>query len=128
MRPEVPSPQTGMQIIQQRGHLLWVKPPRKSRHHPSALQNVVGDRLIRRRNPAGQRLVLEQPMQIRRNLLQRQIIVLMAMRAAHLVKMLSFRLLGRQLLCRVAPAKSHAGHSCDCKTQIDQNPNLGARP
>jgi hypothetical protein len=47
--------------------------------------------------------VAEQSMQIRRDLLQRKIIVFMAMRAAHIVEMLPLRLLGSERDLRMTP-------------------------
>ena len=85
-----------MKVSQQRGHLLLGESSREPRHQSPAGKNILPYRGIRRWNAAGQCLAFKEPMQIWRNFLQRQIVLLVAMRAAHLVEVLAFRLLLRE--------------------------------
>jgi len=89
------SAQAGMEICQQRRHLLFVKPASKTGHQSPAVEDVEPNGCFGCRNAAGQRLVLKYIVQVRRNFLEREVVVLMAMGAANLVKMLPFCLLRR---------------------------------
>jgi len=86
-----------MQVSQQRRHLRVVEASGKPRHQSPTHQNILPHRRVRSWYAAWQRLVLEHAMQVRRNFLQCHVIVLVAMRAPHLVKVLPFRFLRGQL-------------------------------
>ena len=86
----MPSAQPGMQIGQQRGHLLLGEAAGETRHHSLPCQHILPHRFIRGRNSAGQCLAVKEAVQVRRDFLQRQIVVLMAMGATNLVEMLAF--------------------------------------
>ena len=85
-----------MQVSQKRHHLLVVKAPCKPRHQSPAHKDILPNRGVRCRNAAGQRLAVKQATQVWRNLLQRQVIFLVAMRTPRLIKMLPFRFLRGQ--------------------------------
>ncbi len=88
--------QSCVQVSQQGRHLLVAKAACEGRHHSLPRQYDAPHFRVGRGRTAGQRRSSEHPMQIRRNLLQRQVIVLVAVRAAYLVEMLAFGLLGRK--------------------------------
>ena len=86
--------QAGMQIGEQGLHLCLVEATGKRGHHALARQNDLSDSIVRRRNSAGKRAPAKDPMQVRRNLLEGEVIVLVAMGAPHRVQVLPFLLLG----------------------------------
>jgi hypothetical protein len=85
--------QTGMQVGNQGGHLLVGKPAGKSRHHPLARERHALKFPIAGRCAAGKSTLRENSMQIRGDLLEVQVVVLVAMSTANLVEVLTFRLL-----------------------------------
>lgn len=93
---------SSVKIRQQRFHLRGGKAPRERRHHALALKHRTRQLHISSRGAAGQLGAVEHSVQIWRNCLERQVVVFMAMRAAHLVKMLSLRLLRREFPFAVA--------------------------
>jgi len=82
-----------MKVSQKRGHLRVVEAPCKPRHQSPAHKDILPNRGVRCWNTAGQRFMIKDAVQIRRNFLQGKVILLMAMRAPHLVKVLPFRFL-----------------------------------
>jgi len=84
---------SGVQIRQQRVHLLLGKAAGEAGHHAPTLEHIARHGSVRRRNPAGQRLAVKKSVQVRRNVLQRQVVVLVAMSTPNLVEMLPFCLL-----------------------------------
>ncbi len=82
-----------MQVGNQGGQLLVGKPAGKSRHHPLAREHHALKLPIAGRRAAGKGTLRENSMQIRRNLLEVQVVVLVAMGTANLVEVLTFRLL-----------------------------------
>ena len=90
-----------MKVCQQRGHLLVIESSGKTRHHPLPGKYVLPHRRVRCWDAAGQSVLIEEPMQIRRHFLQGQIVILVAMGAAHMVKMLAFQLFRGQLRSRM---------------------------
>jgi len=85
-----------MQVSQKRRHLFVVEAPCKPRHQSPAHKDILPNRGVRCRNAAGQRLAVKQATQVWRNLLQRQVIFLVAMRTPRLIKVLPFRFLRGQ--------------------------------
>ena len=77
-----------MQISQQRSHLLIVETTGKAGHQSPAGEYIQSNCGVRCGGATGQSLALENIVQLWRDLLQCQVIVLVAMCAAHLVKML----------------------------------------
>jgi len=108
-----------MQVSKQSCHLLIVEASGKSRHHSPAGEHILPHRRIGGRYTAGQRFAVKNSMQVRRDFLQRQVILFMTMRAAHLVEMLPFRLLWRKLRRGVAASQTH----CDKKTNGNIKPS-----
>ena len=82
-----------MQVSQQSGHLLFVESACKAGHHAATLQHILSDGLVGYRDAAGEGLLVEQPVQVGWNFLQRQVVILIAMGAAHIVEILPFGLL-----------------------------------
>ena len=101
-------PQASMKVGQQRLHLRLTESPRKARHHTLAGQHHAADVGISRRSAAGQNRTPEYSMEIGRNLLQCEVIVIVAMSAAPLVKVLPFYLLRREPGRFVAARKNHS--------------------
>lgn len=97
-----------MQIRDERRHLLFGEAPVETGHHSPACQYVLPHRDIRGRRAAGQGLALKDAMQIGRNLLQRQIIVFVAMGAADLIQMLARGFLRGQRRTGAAARKAQA--------------------
>ena len=85
-----------MQVSQKRHHLLVVKAPCKPRHQSPAHKDILPNRRVRCWDTARKRFAVKQAMQVRRHLLQRQVIFLVAMRTPRLVKVLPFRFLRGQ--------------------------------
>src|ERR1035438_4213737 len=75
-----------VKVCQQRGHLLVIESSGKTRHHPLPGKYVLPHRRVRCWDAAGQSVLIEEPMQILRHFLQGQIVILVAMGAAHMVK------------------------------------------
>ncbi len=109
------SPQPGVQIGQQSCHLLSRKATRKRRHHSLARQDHALHISVARRGSAGQSRVLKDRMQIGRDFLERQIVVLVAMGAANVVKVLPFELLVGE--SRLTAASSQNDRQKDGKSQ-----------
>lgn len=82
-----------MQVRQQCRHLRIVKSTRKCGHHAFARQHYLSNLRVSCRSAAGQRRLVEEPMEIGRNFLESEVVVFMAMRASHLVEVLPFHLL-----------------------------------
>ncbi len=87
------SAQPGMQISLQRSHLLIGKSTGKGGHHSLPCQHVLPYSCVRGSSAAGQGLAVKYSMQVRRDFLEPQVVVLVAMGAANLIKVLPFRLL-----------------------------------
>jgi hypothetical protein len=99
-----------MQIREQIAHLLLRESSRKRRHHALTRKHHAAHFRIVRRNPARQCSTLENPMQVRRNFLEIQVVLLVAMRAPARVQMFALCLLVRKLRCGMAPQKQ----KCRC--------------
>lgn len=82
-----------MQISEQCSHLLVGESPCEAGHHSSADKDILPHRSISSGNSAGQVFAVKEPAQIRRDFLQSEIVVLVAVRAANLVEVLPFGLL-----------------------------------
>lgn len=82
-----------MKKRQQRSHLLVSESADKRRHHSLPSENVLPYRRIGGGHPTWQRLAFKDAVKIRRNLLERKIVLLVAVGAANLVEMLALRLL-----------------------------------
>ena len=87
------SSQSGVQIGKKRGHLLVGEPAGKGGHHSLPGIDHAPHFRIAGRGSAGQRGAGEDAMEVRRNLLQVQVVVLVAMGASGLVEVLPFCLL-----------------------------------
>ena len=85
-----------MQIGEQRRHLLIGEAASEARHQPLARKNDAPHLRIRGGRSAGQRGVLENSMQSGRDLLQVEIVLLMAVGATNRVEMFAFGLLRSQ--------------------------------
>jgi hypothetical protein len=113
--PSMRQPHIRMQISEQRRHLLLGKPPRKTRHFALAHKDQSPHLGIRSRSATRQFFPAHCAVNIRRRRLQRQVVVLMAMRASHCVKMLPFGLLRRKL--RLSPASAQNGSKAEDNRQ-----------
>ncbi len=82
-----------MEVSQQRGHLLVVESACKTGHHASTLQDVLPDGLVGGGNATGEGRAGEDAVQIGRDLLEGEVVVLMTMGAANLVEVLPCLLL-----------------------------------
>lgn len=85
-----------MKVGDQRSHLILVESAGKAWHHTPTLQHILLDGFVSRRSTAGQGLLVENPVEIGWNLLEGEVIVLMAVRASPLVEMLPSLLLGSE--------------------------------
>jgi len=86
-----------VQVGQQRGHLNVVEAAFEGGHHALSIEHDAAYLGIVDGCATGQSRSIEHAMKIGRNLLQCEIVVFMAMSAAHLVEMLPFHLLRAQL-------------------------------
>ena len=82
-----------MQVCQQRRQLLVGESADKARHHSLPCQHILPHGFVRGRNSAGQSFAGEDAMQVWGYLLERQVVVFMAVGAANLVKVLPFSFL-----------------------------------
>jgi hypothetical protein len=98
--------QAGMQISKKSGHLIVCESPGKGRHHSLASQDNSSNFFVRNWCAARKRRMCKYPVQIRRNFLQAEIVVLVAMCAAHRIEMLPFRLLRGECRRYMAANKS----------------------
>ncbi len=98
-----------VQIRHHRIHLLLRHLIRKRRHRSLPSHQYLFDLCIRRRLAIRQSVPAEDTMQTRRNPLQAQIILLVAVRAANVIQMLAFSLL--ELERRRRATTSYAGKS-----------------
>lgn len=115
------SAQSRVQICDQRGHLLLREAAAEAGHHALSCQYIVPHGRIAGSRAAGQGFVVEDAMQIRRNLLQSQIVVLMAMGAARLIQMLAHGLLRGQRRSGMAAGKARRHSQADnCRAHCDQ--------
>jgi len=81
-----PSEQTGVQVGEQRGHLFATEAALKAGHHSPAHENIPPHRLVRGDSAAGQGRALKEMVQVGRNFLESQVVVLVAVGAANLIK------------------------------------------
>ena len=84
-----------MKIYKQIRHLLLGKPPREARHESLSGQDHPPHFRVRRGRAAWQGRPFENCMEIWGNFLEREVIVLVAMRAADGIEMLTLSLLRR---------------------------------
>ena len=101
--------QARMQIRHHRIHLFLRHLIFKRRHHSLPGHQHLLNLRIRRRLAIRQCVPVKHAMQIRRNLLQAQIVFFVAVRTANVIEMLAFCLLGRER--RHRPATRYAGKS-----------------
>ena len=85
-----------MQIREQISHLRVCESASERRHHAFPRQDGLRHLLIARRRSAGQNRLQKEAVQIGRNLFEAKVVVLVAVRASHIVEMLSGQLLRRQ--------------------------------
>ena len=104
-----------MQVSQKRRHLFVVEAPCKPRHQSPAHKDILPNRGVRCRNAAGQRLAVKDTVQIGRDFLEGEIIILMAMRAANLIEVLACCLLGGEGRRGVTACDTNT-HAC-CQRQ-----------
>lgn len=83
----------GVQVRQQRRHLLVGKAAFEGGHHASARKHLARNYLIGGGQAAGQCGAVEEAVQVRRDLLEAEVVVLVAVGATAVVEMLPFRLL-----------------------------------
>ena len=88
-----------MKVRDQRGELFLAESPGKGRHGSLTCQNHAPHLGIRGGRAAGQIPVAEKPVKNRRNLLESQIVVLVAVGATNLVEVLAFHFLRSQRRC-----------------------------
>ena len=100
-----------MEVSQQRGHLLLVESACESGHHAATLQDILPDGLVGGGDAAGEGRAVKQPVQVGWNLLESEVVVFMAVGAAHLVEMLPCLLL-RCELGRRATADEERAQKC----------------
>ena len=100
----------GVQIGQHRIHLVLGHLIPERGHHSLARQQNLFNFCICCRLTIGQCVPAEEAMQIRRNLFQMQIILLVAVSATYVVEVLALSLLRRQLRRRSAPR--YTGRNC----------------
>ena len=96
-----------MEVGQQVGHLLVRKATVKGRHVAFAGENDATDLGIGGRNAAGERASVEEAMEVGRDFLEGQVVVAVAVGAAHFVEMLPFRLLRSEFSFGAAAGWSH---------------------
>jgi hypothetical protein len=94
--------QARVKVGKQRGHLIIVEAARKGGHHSLARQHDVANFSVIRRGAAGQLPLTEETMQIRRRLLQREVVVFMTVGATPDVKLLPCRFLRTERRNRAA--------------------------
>src|SRR4051812_32746653 len=99
-----------MQVREKIAHLLLGKSSPKRRHQAFARQHDAAHFRIGGRNSAWQLSALENPMQVRRNFLEIEVVLLVAMRTSARVQMLALRLLRRKPVRRVTPAHNSRGN------------------
>src|ERR1035441_9273059 len=97
-----------MQIGQQGGHLLLGESAGEGGHHSLPRLHILPHRLVGGGSAAGQRLPRKDAMQVRRNLLEGQVVVLVAMGAVFLVEALPFRFLWSERWRRAAGGKARS--------------------
>ncbi len=102
--------QACVQIRKQSGHLRIVESAVERRHHSLAPKNYVSHSCIRCRSAAGQRGTLEDAVEIGRDFLQSEIVLLVTMSASDFVQVLPFRFLRRKRRDRVTPG-DHRGNA-----------------
>jgi len=86
-----------MQVGDEIAHLLVVESSCEPGHHAAAVQDIEPHSRVRGGNATGKCWVIEDAVQVRRSFLERQIVFLMAVSAAHLVEVLPRCLLRGQL-------------------------------
>lgn len=82
-----------MKVRQKRCNLLFREAAAEAGHHSLPSKNILPYGGVGGRCAAGQGLAVKNAVQVGRNLLERQVVVFVAMCASNLVKMLAFRLL-----------------------------------
>jgi hypothetical protein len=97
-----------MQVCQQRSHLLLGKSPGKPGHHALAMQYILPHCIVRGSNSPGQCLPRKNSVQVRRNLLQSQIVIFVAMGATAGVETLPFRFLRSECGRPMASCRTNA--------------------
>lgn len=113
--------QSGVQISQERAHLLVVKASGKRRHHSLPGEDDPLHCIVGCGCSTGQRRSRKDAVQIGRNFFQGEIVVLVAMRAPHRVEMLPCRLLGGERRCLVT-----AGSGEDCARKDSKRNKKGS--
>ncbi len=86
-------PDAGVQVSEQSGHLLLGEPAGEGRHHSLAAEHGALHVDVGGRSATGQRGTCKDVMQVGRSFLERQVVKLVAVRAALVVETLPFCLL-----------------------------------
>ncbi len=109
-----------MKVSHQRVQLRLGEATGEGRHHIAAGEDRALHLLVGCRRPAGQRCLFENPVQVRRRLLQLQIVIAVAVCAVHLIQVLPFRLLGGQRRAGVATGcgRQQNGAACGERKRI----------
>src|ERR1035437_8927697 len=101
-----------MKVDQQRHHLLAGEAAGKAGHHSLPCQHILAHGGVGCGNPTGQRFTVEDAVQVRRDFLERQVVVLVTMGATSLVKVLAFGLLRGKCRCSMAASECEAVAGC----------------
>lgn len=108
-----------MQVGDQCGHLLLGEAAAEAGHHSLPCQDILSHGRIGGRRAAGQGDMVEDAMQVGRNLLESQVVLLVAVGAAYLVEVLARRLLRSQR--RRSVAARQTGRHCNAKKEFTAN-------
>lgn len=108
--------QPRVQVGDQRGHLLLGEAAAEAGHHALPCQHILPHGRVGGGSAAGQGLMVEDAVQIRRNLFESQVVFFMAVGAAKLIKALAFRLLRSQR--RRCAAAGPTGCRCNAKEKF----------
>lgn len=82
-----------MQVSKEGRHLFVGKAASEGGHHSLAREHIPSHRFVGGRSAAGQRLPRKNAAQVRRNLLEGQVVILVAMGATDLIEAFPFRFL-----------------------------------
>src|ERR1035437_3951015 len=97
-----------MKVGDERSHLFAGEAAGEAGHHSLPCQHILPHYFVVCWNSAGQRLTVEDAAQVRRGFLERQVVVLVTVGAANLVKVLAFGLLRGKCRCCMAASECEA--------------------
>lgn len=106
------SADTGVQVGQEGCHLLVGEASRECRHHSLPVQDYVCDFSVGCGGAAEELGATKQAVQIRRNLLQGEIVIAVTVRATDFVEVLAFSLLRGERWSGVAGVHGGCRHKC----------------